>query len=75
MIEHKNYQCEVCGATYADPQVAIRCERSHILPKNIVNYKYDTYANKRYPEYITVNFLDGSILLYKKGVLEIKKEC
>ena len=70
MIEHKNYQCEVCGATYADPQVAIRCERSHILPKKISNYKYDSFVNKRFPEYITVTFADGSILLYKKGVIE-----
>lgn len=66
MKELNQYQCEVCGTTYADPQVAIRCEASHILPKNIVNYKYDTYANKKYPEYITVKFLDGSIVLYKK---------
>jgi hypothetical protein len=70
MIEHKNYQCEVCGATYADPQVAIRCEKSHILPKKISNYKYDSFVNRRFPEYITVTFTDGSILLYKKGVLE-----
>ena len=70
MIEHKNYQCEVCGATYADPQVAIRCERSHILPKKISNYKYDSFVNRRFPEYITVTFADGSILLYKKGVIE-----
>lgn len=67
MKEFNQYQCEVCKTMYADPQVAIRCERSHILPKKISNYKYDSYANKRYPEYITVNFLDGSIVLYRKG--------
>lgn len=67
MIEYKNYQCEVCKTMYTDPQVAIRCERSHILPKKITGYKYDTCENKRYPEYIMVNFLDGSIVLYKKG--------
>ena len=70
MKELNQYQCEVCKTMYADPQVAIRCERSHILPKKISNYKYDSYANKRFPEYITVTFVDGSILFYTKGVPE-----
>ena len=70
MKEFNQYQCEVCKTMYADTQVAIRCEMSHILTKKISNYKYDSFVNRRFPEYITVTFADGSILFYKKGVPE-----
>lgn len=68
MTELKRYQCDICKELYADPQVAIRCEGSHILPKKITSYKYDTDTNKRYPQYIFVNFSDGSIVSYKKSL-------
>lgn len=68
MKELNQYQCEICGIVYRDRLVAEKCEATHILPKAkkpITGYKF--YKEQKYPEYIMIEFEDGSVGRYKRS--------
>ena len=68
MKELNQYQCEICGIVYRDQSAAEKCEAAHILPKarkSITGYKF--YKEAKYPDYVTIEFEDGSIGRYKRN--------
>lgn len=64
MKELNQYQCEICGIVYRDRLAAEKCEATHILPKKIIGYKF--YKEAKYPEYIMIEFEDGSVGRYQR---------
>lgn len=76
MKELNQYQCEICGMRYWDRSVAKKCEATHILPKTkgaVDGYIY--YKEGEYPEYISIEFKDGTVGYYRKsyyGIHEIR---
>lgn len=64
MKEFNQYQCEICGIVYRDRLIAEKCEATHILPKKIIGYKF--YKEAKYPEYVNIEFEDGSVGRYQR---------
>jgi len=62
------YQCEFCKKQYKNEIDAQNCEKNHKIPNSIENLKYVPYNNDKsgYPEIITMKFMDGSSIRYKK---------
>lgn len=64
MKELNQYQCEICGIVYKDRLAAEKCEAAHILPQKIIGYKF--YKERKYPDYVMVEFKDGSVGRYQR---------
>ena len=65
MKELNQYQCEICGIVYRDRLAAEKCESAHVLPQKITEHKF--YKERKYPEYIMIEFEDGSVGRYQRS--------
>lgn len=65
MKQLNQYQCEICGIVYRDRLAAENCEAAHVLPQKITGYKF--YKERKYPEYIMIEFEDGSVGRYQRS--------
>jgi len=69
MKEKVYYQCEVCGVEYENQELALECERAHLVLTTIV--KKDYFKKRKYPFRVTLNFGDGEEKeYYEKTYLE-----
>ncbi|MBP3772441.1 MAG: hypothetical protein J6I53_07110 [Treponema sp.] len=61
------YVCEVCGTQYKEKIKCSECEKSHVLPTQIIGWKYMPKTfNGGYPIRITVRMADGKDITYKR---------
>jgi len=69
MLEIKSYQCELCKRQYQDKQIAIGCEKKHLIVESVTDPKYDPSENKsEYPESVLIHFKGGKSARYmRKG--------
>ena len=67
MKEIKLFECEFCKKQYPNEDLCIECEEYHMLPQEIVKFKYDKYALVKYPNTITVLMSDGQEIVYNKN--------
>lgn len=61
----KLYLCEICGTIYNDKKKATDCENSHKPWNDIIDYSYK--ANSKYPETLTIAFVDNHKIIYYRG--------
>ena len=68
MKEVKHYICEICGTEYNDKSKAVKCEKGHCKPVEIVKSRYLKIEDnaKGYPIKITVKMADGKEVEYKR---------
>ena len=64
-IEIKQYQCDICGATYATEGLARDCEMSHVHVKSIDAEIYNMYSTV--PDRLDVKMSTGVIVHYSLG--------
>lgn len=66
-VEH--YVCELCHTEYSEKEKAVKCEKSHKIPKEVKAEKYKpiTSCIDGIPDYVTVTFSNGTIERYKRG--------
>lgn len=74
-VEH--YVCEICHTEYAEKEKAVKCEKSHKIPKEVKAEEYRPIRScidrpisssiDGIPDYIRVTFSDGSSERYKRG--------
>jgi len=69
MKELKLYICEICKRQYHDKEVAIGCEKKHLIVESVTEPKYDPSENKsEYPESVLIHFKGGKSARYtRKG--------
>lgn len=62
------YVCELCGTQYKNQADAEKCERQHKKPVRIAKCKHLSYTQcgTGIPVNVTVEFEDGSQLVYKR---------
>ena len=65
MREHHYYECEICLAEYSTEEKANACEKSHVKPVGIVDYKTRWKANGEYPYELAITFENGDTQTYK----------
>ena len=58
------YKCEVCGCIYDEEEKAHKCEDSHVLQLPMAKM-LDTDLPGTYPQFITMKFFDGKLLIYR----------
>ena len=58
------YKCEICGRVYDNKEAANKCEESHVLQLPMAN-TIDITSPGIYPEFITVKYFDGKLLIYR----------
>lgn len=63
MTEVKNYICDICLATYLDPEAAKKCEESHLTPIKVGRMTFR--PGDKYPDIIAVQMSDGKTLEYR----------
>lgn len=65
-VEH--YICELCGTEYNDKSKAMRCEKGHREPKEIVKSRYNAIIDnlKGYPIAIDIKMSDNNVITYKR---------
>lgn len=68
MKEIKRYVCEICKTEYTDKAQALKCERAHMPPLEIVSQRYRPITDDQsgYPQTITVKMGDGKEVTYKR---------
>ena len=68
MKEVKHYICEFCNTEYKEKSTAERCEKGHILPKDIKSRRFLPMKdnNKGYPISIDVLMANGDVVTYKR---------
>lgn len=54
--------CELCETTYDSPDEAMKCEKTHLEPVEILSCEY--LPGGKYAKIINVKFLDGEIRSY-----------
>lgn len=57
------YTCEICRTDFAEKKEAEKCEKEHVNPKMI--YDFRVQAHGKYPTKIEVEFADGSKHWYR----------
>ena len=63
MTEKKLYTCDICHTDYANKTDAQKCEKEHISPCGIDDFRI--HAHEIYPHKIEVTFKDGTKRWYK----------
>ena len=58
------YKCEICGRLYDDEETANKCEEMHAPQLPIAKLVEDDWPG-RYPEFVTIKFTDGKLLIYR----------
>lgn len=58
------YKCEICGHLYDDEEAANKCEESHVLQLPMAKI-IDIDLPGTYPQFITMKFFDGKLLIYR----------
>ena len=70
MKEVTHYECELCHKVYDRYDEAVKCEKYHILPKEIHSFKHFPIAEDMcgmgYPRLITVLMEDGHFVWYQR---------
>lgn len=62
------YECEVCGAQYTEKTDAMRCEKGHKRPGEIVYCKYAQGLALGYPIEIDVKFgNEPGVVTYRRS--------
>ena len=72
MKEIKRYLCEYCHAEYTSIDAAQKCEKSHKLPREIINANYKSMNSDPYgyPESILIQMSNGAKVLYRQQRIE-----
>lgn len=65
MREHHYYECETCHAEYEKEENANACERSHVKPVGIEDYKTRWKAYGEYPSELVIAFENGETQTYR----------
>ena len=60
------YQCEQCGKQFQSKEAAIKCEKSHLMPTEITDVKFDRVDKPTYPIQINVRLSDGRVIAYHR---------
>lgn len=63
MITETIYKCEVCGQIWGTPELAAKCEASHIFAENIFHQGFP--KSEKYPQTIIMAMGNGQNIQYK----------
>ena len=68
MKEVKHYICEICGTEYKEKMKCQKCEKSHIMPSEIVRCHHLSLTQnaKGYPDKVTIKMSDGLEVIYHR---------
>lgn len=66
LINQTVYKCEICGRVYDESDKAFECENSHADKLPIATMMEDENLKWIYPEFITIKFFGGKMLIYKR---------
>lgn len=66
MKQLEQFQCEICNTVYNNKIDCEKCEKGHVKPVKIVDFKFNSVKNDgKYPKTITVELSNGEVKIYK----------
>jgi hypothetical protein len=63
--------CGLCGFRWQSQEEKMKCFGSHAIPERCIDVKYKRGSGdkitpeKNYPDFVTIKFNDGAVLIYK----------
>lgn len=63
--EEKRYYCDLCGKFFMKMELAVECEKQHLIPESVNDADYLTDDRKsRYPDSVLIHFKGGKSARY-----------